>query len=298
MRKLILGILPVALTGAFLLGGTGTVFAQRTGGTGGGLGGSTGGGLGGSTGGGLGGSTGGGLGGSTGIGGSTGGSTGSATRTGSGTSTSNYQYGTGSPLSGYYYSPMAYGLNGNTEPTSSGVTNGNSSINSSVGGGGTSSRGGSSSSSSSSSGFSNIQASPVAKFGQALYNVQPQSTFTQPTSQGGTATVRQNTTQQQMPQTSGRPAYSVRVGFTPPATPVSQVVLDFQNAVAASTDLSKPNNQVQLVVDGNVVVLRGVVQDERERALAETLATLTPGVRGVRNELAVREATPGGLASR
>ena len=76
------------------------------------------------------------------------------------------------------------------------------------------------------------------------------------------------------------------------------MLTDFQQAVAVSTDLSKPNNRVQLVLDGNVVVLRGVVQDDRERALAETLASLTPGVRSVRNELAVRDNSSEGLSSR
>jgi osmotically-inducible protein OsmY len=68
--------------------------------------------------------------------------------------------------------------------------------------------------------------------------------------------------------------------------------------VLDSPELSNPNNRVELALDGDVVVLRGVVQDERERALAETLARMTPGVRGVRNELAVRETSTEGMALR
>jgi len=42
---------------------------------------------------------------------------------------------------------------------------------------------------------------------------------------------------------------------------------------------------IQVVVAGPTVILRGRVADENERRLAEGLVRLTPGVHEVRNEL-------------
>jgi len=47
---------------------------------------------------------------------------------------------------------------------------------------------------------------------------------------------------------------------------------------------------VQVAFDGEGLVLRGIVKDEHERRLAEAIARLTPGVRALRNELAVAPA--------
>lgn len=46
-------------------------------------------------------------------------------------------------------------------------------------------------------------------------------------------------------------------------------------------------NTSQVAFDGDTVVLRGIVKDEQELRLAEAVARLTPGVRSLRNELAV-----------
>jgi hypothetical protein len=47
-------------------------------------------------------------------------------------------------------------------------------------------------------------------------------------------------------------------------------------------------NTIQVTFDGgDTVVLRGIVKDEQELRLAEAVARLTPGVRSLRNELAV-----------
>jgi osmotically-inducible protein OsmY len=66
-------------------------------------------------------------------------------------------------------------------------------------------------------------------------------------------------------------------------------VASFQTALQASPEPPRPDNRIQVVVDGNGLILRGVVQNDRERYLAEVLAGLTPGVRGVHNELTVHE---------
>ena len=79
------------------------------------------------------------------------------------------------------------------------------------------------------------------------------------------------------------------MGFRPDPVPLTQTVANFREAIQGSPELSKPSNRIDLVLDGNVVILRGIVQDDRERYLAEVLASMTPGVRGVRNELAVRD---------
>ena len=54
---------------------------------------------------------------------------------------------------------------------------------------------------------------------------------------------------------------------------------------------------IQVVMDGPVVVLRGTVGDRDERLLAEDIIRLTPGVRDVRNQLTVRQPTPGGVTA-
>jgi len=41
-------------------------------------------------------------------------------------------------------------------------------------------------------------------------------------------------------------------------------------------------------LEGGSLVLRGIVNDDHERRLAEAVARMTPGVRDLRNELAVR----------
>jgi len=47
-------------------------------------------------------------------------------------------------------------------------------------------------------------------------------------------------------------------------------------------------NTIQVAAERGMVVLRGIVKDDHERRLAEAIARLTPGVRDLRNELAVR----------
>jgi osmotically-inducible protein OsmY len=46
---------------------------------------------------------------------------------------------------------------------------------------------------------------------------------------------------------------------------------------------------VRVGVEGNTLVLRGMVRDEHEYRLVEAVARLTPGVNSLRNELAVWE---------
>ena len=299
MRKLIVGSIPLALTAAMLLGGTNTVHAQGMGGGGGGGMGGGGGGLGG---GGSGSSGLGSLGGSTGTGANTfSGATGTGGNGGTGAATT---YGTGAPTLGYFASPLSYGLGGNNAIASSSASA--SSSTSSGFGSSSGSYGGSggSSSSTSNGGFTNVQAPAAVAFGQAMFNVQPTSTFTQPTAStlssnggggglggSGSASIRSTTV---TPQTApNRPTYTTYLGFTPDPVPVAQVSTDLKNALASSSEWAKDNNKpVQVVVDGSVAVLRGTVASDHDRELAERLAAMTPGVREVRNDLKVSSPSP------
>jgi hypothetical protein len=86
------------------------------------------------------------------------------------------------------------------------------------------------------------------------------------------------------------PTYITVLGFTPPASAArtnGRLRADVQDVVARSSALSARG--IQVSVDGEVVVLRGVVPDEHQARLAEGVIRLTPGVREVRNELVVRQ---------
>ncbi len=80
------------------------------------------------------------------------------------------------------------------------------------------------------------------------------------------------------------PAYTTTLGFDfTPRTP-DLVRTDLQAVLARSSRLPSSQN-IQVVMDGNEVVLRGKVATAGERRLAEGLVRLTPGVRSVRNEI-------------
>lgn len=65
------------------------------------------------------------------------------------------------------------------------------------------------------------------------------------------------------------------------------VLLGELRATLEITDAIRSKNGIQIVMEGNTVVLRGRVENDRERRLAEGMVRLTPGVREVRNELVV-----------
>jgi hypothetical protein len=298
VRKLIVGFIPLALT-AMLTWGTNTVHAQGMGG--GGLGG--GGGGGGTSSSGFGS-----IGGTSGTGANTfSGATGTGGAGGTGSTAS---FGNGSPMAGYYASPLSYGLGGNNQlANSSASASGSTGSSTGSGFGSSGSYGGTSGGSGSTSGgFTNVQAPSTVAFGQAMFSVQPTSTFTQPTAStlssstgglgggsGGSATIRGSTAPTPTTATN-RPTYTTYIGFTPDPAPVGQVTSDLQNALATSSDWGKANsNPVQITVNGNVAVLRGTVATDHDRELAARLAAMTPGVREVRNELTT--STPASATS-
>jgi hypothetical protein len=282
VRKLTWGLLPLGLAAAALLGCGDAARAQFTGTTGSttGFSGSSFGSTGGRT-------AGSGFSGSSSTGGSF---SGTASRTGSGAGSNSY--GSTTFLGSFYANPMAFGLPTQANLKSDLGTIGSGGSTGGLGSTGTS-RTGSTSGTSGSSGLSTSKNTTAAvPFGQPLYNITNTGSRTGTT---GSATIRSGTNTglgQQISslQTQTRPSYAARVGFQPPPVSLDTAAASFQQALQGSPELSKPENRIQLVVDGNNLILRGTVQTDRERYLAEVLASLTPGVRGVRNELEVRES--------
>src|SRR5262249_41251992 len=84
-----------------------------------------------------------------------------------------------------------------------------------------------------------------------------------------------------------RPAYVTVVAFPVRPTPSGQVQTALRDIIARSSGLSQ-RDDIKVNMDGQAVVLRGEVADERERRLAESILRLTPGVHEVRNELKVK----------
>jgi hypothetical protein len=85
------------------------------------------------------------------------------------------------------------------------------------------------------------------------------------------------------------PAYMTVLGFTPPRPAPAQLQSTAAQVLARSSSLPSAGN-IQVGTEGETVVLRGSVADDRERRLAENLLRLTPGIRQIRNELVVRPA--------
>jgi hypothetical protein len=83
------------------------------------------------------------------------------------------------------------------------------------------------------------------------------------------------------------PTYITVLGFDRPETIPTEFQSNLQEVVARSNRLPS-NATIRVMLDGNTVVLRGSVADERERRMAENLIRLSPGVREVRNELVPR----------
>ncbi|CAN5519555.1 hypothetical protein BH11PLA2_BH11PLA2_20190 [soil metagenome] len=78
--------------------------------------------------------------------------------------------------------------------------------------------------------------------------------------------------------------YAVSVRFPTPAIVPGKMHSDLRESIGRSTFIANPGN-VNIAMEGPVVVLRGKVKDEEEARTAEGIVRLTPGVREVRNEL-------------
>jgi BON domain len=129
------------------------------------------------------------------------------------------------------------------------------------------------------------------QFGTPLYgNITTPKTTTGTTSGGTTASMSFNTVGMRR-----APSFTTTLGFAPAAAPPPSAMQIALGTVYQGTSQLSPNSNIQVVVNGGIVVLRGRVANENERRVAEGMARLEPGVREVRNELIIaapRAATP------
>jgi hypothetical protein len=87
------------------------------------------------------------------------------------------------------------------------------------------------------------------------------------------------------------PQYFTEPAFDMPTrAPVVTIREDLQRSLADSTML-RSGSQIQVVAEGESVVLRGRVANDREKRVAEAMIRMTPGIRAVVNELVV-DKTP------
>ena len=87
------------------------------------------------------------------------------------------------------------------------------------------------------------------------------------------------------------PSYTAVIGFSRPVAAPTQIQADVQQVLARSSSISQ-NRAIRVDLVGPTVVLRGMVADDHDRALAEGLTRMTPGVRDVRNELQTLAGLP------
>ncbi len=93
-----------------------------------------------------------------------------------------------------------------------------------------------------------------------------------------------NSTAQQL-STGRQVAYTQTLKFGVPPITTPQLQTDINALVSTSPTLSGVNGLQTTVADGGLVVVRGKVADEDEARLVEGVIMLTPGVKGVKNEL-------------
>ncbi|HEV3145618.1 MAG TPA: BON domain-containing protein, partial [Gemmataceae bacterium] len=91
-----------------------------------------------------------------------------------------------------------------------------------------------------------------------------------------------------MSETTRRPAVAAMLDDTFPVNVPAggRLAADLHEILDRSTFLTSKDN-ISILVDGRVVTLRGVVPNDNERRLAESMLRLTPGVGMIKNELTV-----------
>lgn len=93
------------------------------------------------------------------------------------------------------------------------------------------------------------------------------------------------------PPPDGGPGPGMAIG--PPSVPPTKLMPrpDLQQVIQRSTRLPSAGN-IQILTDGQAIILRGQVGSDHERRLAENMLRLSPGVREIRNELDLVEQAP------
>ncbi|MBP3958975.1 BON domain-containing protein [Gemmata sp. G18] len=77
--------------------------------------------------------------------------------------------------------------------------------------------------------------------------------------------------------------YAAQMRFPTPPVPAIKLQTDLRGIIDAGGFAN--SKSVQIIADGNNVILRGTVKDDEEARLAEGLVRLTPGVGNITNEL-------------
>ena len=145
----------------------------------------------------------------------------------------------------------------------------------------------SSGSSASSTGSKYLRAAPVSvNLGNPLYNAASLNTTSTRGSTGigtqGTGTTFAGANSAGIRRS---PGYVTEAVFEMPARATLETMRpELQSVLSRATRLPS-RDSIRVTTDGDTVVLRGQVRDERERRLAEAMIRLSPGVRLVRNEL-------------
>lgn len=88
------------------------------------------------------------------------------------------------------------------------------------------------------------------------------------------------------------PGYLTEPVFELPTRPAVETVRTDLQGVIARTSRLPSRDSIRVSSDGETIVLRGQVRDEREKRLAEAVLRLSPGVRAVRNELEFPQEAP------
>jgi hypothetical protein len=163
---------------------------------------------------------------------------------------------------------------------------------------------------SSSNPFGSYYANPLAagisttggatrSFGAALYTISTSSTgLTGGVGTAGITTGSLSNANSANSTTTTRSVYGPSVSLdlpVPRPSIVAQPRADLQQVLTRSSSLS-PKNSVQVLGEGELVVLRGTAVSDYDRRMAEALLRLSPGVYAIRNEITVQAAAAGGAS--
>ena len=126
-------------------------------------------------------------------------------------------------------------------------------------------------------------ASPTVTFGKGIY-----TTTVSTSSAGGASTTATQATGFNTVGTPRNPQYATVLSDDLPVKVHSSAAIhsEVRDIIDRSEKL-KNKSAIQVTVNGNTVVLSGQVGTDRERQLAEAMVSMTPGVRGVQNQLTV-----------
>ncbi|MBI3411579.1 MAG: BON domain-containing protein [Planctomycetes bacterium] len=134
------------------------------------------------------------------------------------------------------------------------------------------------------SGISGTNMAPTTKaFGQPMYSIATGTTVANSAALGNTSSAEGFTTVG----IRRAPSYTTALGADMPLVKHAPVQVRAELVRSLETSPFFKDKNIQVAVDGGLVILQGQVANDRERRIAEGVVRLTPGVRDVRNELNV-----------